>query len=371
MESIGRILFTAREKSGMSLDTVARETNISRSYIVALEADDYSAFPGEPYLVGFLRTYCEYLDLNSEELMGAYRHLKIQEQPAPMEALLNQNKPLPIRLLALGGAALLIIILLIWRSQDVGGWFGGLGSWVTSNVQNTRVPEVVVLEEDQNELERRFFLEDTIEVRGDGLISKFTVKSIDDSLVITGGSGETHLRLGQESFLDLDGNSTTDLRFALLDIDESDEKKGVSLIVQKLATVNIIPVANEVVLGEEALVALTAPASIRPERQRQSQVIQDAPATAPFQVEVVFRGNSLFRYQADDKPREEGFWDKGESVRIDASKQVVLAGSNAGAFVVRVGGKELEMGEAGQVSARLLRWVRSGNAFQLRLDPLY
>ena len=84
MESLGNKLKTAREAKGLSYDTVSRDTNISSRYLEALEKEDFSGFPGEPYVLGFLRNYSEYLGLNPDELQSLYRSLKLQEQPIPV-----------------------------------------------------------------------------------------------------------------------------------------------------------------------------------------------------------------------------------------------------------------------------------------------
>ena len=57
MNAIGDQLKTAREARGLSIEYVADETNIAKRYITAMENEDFSVFPGEPYIVGFLRNY--------------------------------------------------------------------------------------------------------------------------------------------------------------------------------------------------------------------------------------------------------------------------------------------------------------------------
>jgi cytoskeletal protein RodZ len=70
VESLGDKLRSTREAKGYSYEYVGRETNIARRYLEALERKAFSKFPGEPYLLGFLRNYGEYLGLNVEELLS-------------------------------------------------------------------------------------------------------------------------------------------------------------------------------------------------------------------------------------------------------------------------------------------------------------
>ena len=73
MESIGEKLKTSREAKALSIDQIARDTNIAKRYILALEHEDFEIFPGEPYLLGFLRNYSDYLGLDANEMIALYR----------------------------------------------------------------------------------------------------------------------------------------------------------------------------------------------------------------------------------------------------------------------------------------------------------
>lgn len=88
MARIGSIIQETRLKKGINLDRVADETNISVRFLKKIEADDFTGFPGEPYVVGFIRNYAEYLGLDPEAIVTRYRAdeasltEKKQEEPA-------------------------------------------------------------------------------------------------------------------------------------------------------------------------------------------------------------------------------------------------------------------------------------------------
>jgi transcriptional regulator with XRE-family HTH domain len=65
---IGPILRAARLKRGQSLEAVAQQTRISKRFLEALENDRFEQFPAVVYLRGFLKGYCEHLDVNFEEV---------------------------------------------------------------------------------------------------------------------------------------------------------------------------------------------------------------------------------------------------------------------------------------------------------------
>lgn len=96
METVGGRLIEARERKGVSLEQAARDTYISRQYLEALELEDYERFPGEAYLLGFLRSYSGYLGIEPDEAVALYHNSRIQEQPAPMDELLDRRQLSPL-----------------------------------------------------------------------------------------------------------------------------------------------------------------------------------------------------------------------------------------------------------------------------------
>ena len=79
MESLGDKLRTQREQRGSSIEQVARDTNIAKRFLIALEEENFEIFPGETYLLGFLRNYAEYLGLDPENMVTLFRNFMIQE----------------------------------------------------------------------------------------------------------------------------------------------------------------------------------------------------------------------------------------------------------------------------------------------------
>jgi cytoskeleton protein RodZ len=69
---VGEILTSERERRGLSLNDVEDETKIRTKYLAALEEEDYREIPGTVYVIGFLRNYARYLDLDPDEILGQY-----------------------------------------------------------------------------------------------------------------------------------------------------------------------------------------------------------------------------------------------------------------------------------------------------------
>lgn len=77
-ETIGQRLKREREARYIPLEKAAEETRIRRTFLQALEADDFSVMPSAAQGRGFLRNYAEYLGVDIDELIA-----EIQRNPIP------------------------------------------------------------------------------------------------------------------------------------------------------------------------------------------------------------------------------------------------------------------------------------------------
>src|SRR5574337_948328 len=56
----------------MTLNEAENLTKIQKTYIVALEQDNYDALPGDFYIKAYIKQYAERLDLDSDKMISAY-----------------------------------------------------------------------------------------------------------------------------------------------------------------------------------------------------------------------------------------------------------------------------------------------------------
>jgi cytoskeletal protein RodZ len=73
LTSVGDQLRAERERRRITLAEVAGATKIRRSYLVALERDDWKILPAAVFARGFLRSYAEHLGLDSEHLLRVHQ----------------------------------------------------------------------------------------------------------------------------------------------------------------------------------------------------------------------------------------------------------------------------------------------------------
>lgn len=113
--ALGQILKKAREKRKLSIDEIARKLHIRASFLEALETGHYYVFPGLAYGVGFLRTYAEFLGLDSKELILKFHAETSEIKSEPMEMPIPQNHNLmPSFRTILMSIIVLLIAYLVW-----------------------------------------------------------------------------------------------------------------------------------------------------------------------------------------------------------------------------------------------------------------
>jgi cytoskeleton protein RodZ len=387
MDSIGAKLRLIREDKGISLDIVARETNISRHYLESLEADDFDGFPGESYLMGFLRNYAEFLGEDPAHYISLYKNTKIQEEPVP-EGLLKDKFVFPTGpfLIGLGVVALGLGIF----------FFGGtiseaIASFAASiNTEEVNPDsQVYTLAADFDLFRQRVNTDDSIIVPVDNLELAFVIGDIGSQVEISSELGREYLVTQEEKFYDLNGDGQEDLKIFLDDV--PDRQFGVTVVFERtkaptvdpsLGDTQVTEVGNPLALetnpGTESPAPgavdtpVTANPSLNPSIPDGALVLTQSAVKQPFTLEVVFLSAVLFRSEIDGGPRQESFYQNGESLRLVASDSIIIGSSDAGAVNVKVEGIDLSLGQGGEVAVQQIQWVNDTpeGPFRLQSFPL-
>ncbi|MCL2720992.1 MAG: helix-turn-helix domain-containing protein [Treponema sp.] len=365
MESLGEKLKSARLEKGLSFDQISRETNISIRYLEALETENFNAFPGEPYVIGFLKNYGEYLDLDVQKVLSLYRALRIQEQPVPVEQLLKNPIKLPGFVIPLG------IILLVLCA---GSW--GIYQLILYN-QNHRTANTQVNQSSSeylmegNFFERRLYRNDSVLISLDNEIYKMELSSLGETVSIRTPSGLRNMDLGQEIIIDLNNDGIPDLRINLVDFVKNNADMG--------ALLHFILIDSDVYTGADInqITNTTAPAPVN--AASSVTIIPGTPSAYPFTLQVVFQGYNMFRWEIlnerDRRGTNQRYFQRAEQLDIQAQNGIRIWTSNAQAarFQVIGGGRvyPVEIGASGEVVVTDIRWVRDDeNRFRLILMRL-
>ena len=350
MESLGNKLKSIRESKGWSYDYISRETNISTRYLEALEKEDFSCFPGEPYVRGFLKNYGEYLGVNGEELLSLYRSLRLQEQPVPVEQLLKPPSPLPkiigavaiaIAVLALAGGAIFIISKLPQKNS-------------AAVVEQRTALEYTM---NENPFERRFYLGDSIITTVEDNTYKLVFSGLKDAVTITTPKGNLMLDLGQDVTVDLNDDGIQELKITALEFAKNNSSQGVQLRFEQESMI-MVPNAGSVDQAAHEAQISTGRETLT--------LIPSVASPFPFTLRAVFQGYCLFRYEIlnerERRERKEQYYQRSEEINVTAQNGIRLGISNAQAARLQaIGGDRtvpFETGGAGEVVAADIRWVR-------------
>jgi cytoskeletal protein RodZ len=83
MASIGQKLRQERERLGIPVADIARETRISARYLEAIETEDTRTLPQDFFYRSFVRQYAEYLGISADEITVSLRREMIEPEPLP------------------------------------------------------------------------------------------------------------------------------------------------------------------------------------------------------------------------------------------------------------------------------------------------
>ena len=359
MESIGETLRQAREARKISIKDVVKETNISPLYLQALEEEKFDKFPSETYLIGFLRTYSEFLKLDVEAIVQAYKGYKIGESATPLEELtrptksnismvassfLNKNR----NVLLIAGIVI-VSIFLIW----------GIKSLFTSNVDISSDDSTDTIKEEyaknkEHEIEnlrnlqlsnnKGFILvykNEAVQFLVDNKEVVFLLKSVNGETValeLLPGKKVVKLKIEEPRTLAIEG-CPRDVTFTLKGLTENRAKIMVSLGEKKEV--------EETVAKEDE--KTTADSTSVEAQNRQSLKIV-------FEAEFVQK--SFIELYLDGVRKVRGFIPQGQVERWEATEYIQIKIGNAGGIKARINGKEFSFGAAGQVANKVITWKK-------------
>lgn len=117
-ECVGADLRAARLRRGEDIRSIAQSLRIRRDQLEALEESRYDALPARAYAIGFVRSYAEYLGLDSRHVVERYK-AELDRREAGAADVQFPDAPRDERRLPRGTA---LIVALVVASGAYGGW---------------------------------------------------------------------------------------------------------------------------------------------------------------------------------------------------------------------------------------------------------
>lgn len=353
---IGDTLRNAREARKLTLKDVSKETNIVVKYLEALENEEFDKFPSETYLLGFLRSYAEFLRLDPDELVQAYKGYKIGESSTPLEEL---TKPTGFSVFAqlklyaqqyrnifyivgVAAAVLIVIILfviLIFSDMHVGS-----------------SDSIKAIQEEYYRTQGK----------------RIAIKNI-WPLQLTNDSGIVLLYNNEACQFLVDNK---EILFLLTDIKDNsviveflpDSKKYV-LEMEKPIVCNPIESSRTIILTLKGLTENRAKIRVQLAAQAQDEAVSVVTPVTPGtevvthdqkNLKIVFEAEfvqkTYFELYLDGNERVRGFMPAGTKERWEASEFIQVKIGNAGGVKVKINNTDYTFGLPGQVANKVITW---------------
>lgn len=351
MDSFGEILRDKRVQKNLDLDTVSREISIDKRYLQGLEDEDTSVFPGEAYLIGFLRNYSNYLELNTDLMLKLYNNKKIQESPVPVE-LIAKPKPrwlipaiiVPIVLVV--GVVLTVSLLLLQKNKET----DDPSVVVSSKIKNKQY------ELGDEKFTQRLYKGDQIIVPSENSPIILTVHDTLSSFGLDTPSGIFYTDLAEESEVDINGDKNADLIIYVSDLSYTDENRGVEV---SILTRHGVSQTSTTVYADE-IPFITDIKTTHPQK-----VILEDNRAYPFTISASFLNNVLFRDKVDNGEPVETYFSKGEVFTANPHNGIRLwiSNSNAVRFTITADTKtyNIDIGKAGHVLVEDIKWIKDSD----------
>jgi len=370
MNQIGPVFREARTRSGKTIDDATRETKIAKKYLNAIENENFDIFPGETYLIGFLRNYAQFLGLDPDEMVLKYKDYKIQEQPAPIEQLTARPKNKKKQFL------IILVFIMIISTVLYVILSGEKGEREIAKETEKKVKQekdlsvqqdtnIIVFEEE--EVIKDFKKGDIIEFPLRNKKHSISIDGIDENLDLSIADIPFSLSTDEHMEIDFDRDGRKDLLIRANRFDEG----AVNLTLKKLYKTNLLD--KEI----SPLMEKKDEDQERPSEHPEVVIIKDDDLLSPVPVApktgfkivssyektdinmfVKTKSTIYFGYYIDDGNKEEALLKNGEELSVSAKDILRITAANAKGADIEINNIPVILGESRQVVAKVVRWYR-------------
>jgi transcriptional regulator with XRE-family HTH domain len=351
-ESIGQLLKQARLEKNLTIKDAVEETNIITRHITALEDDNYDVFPGEIYILGFLRSYSNFLGLDPDYIIQLYRGSQMEEQEVPIKQLteptvtpIDYLKKLIIPLSITFGILLLGFIgynlyhpsQIVHNDENSSNIPPDMESYLQSS---KKIPDQ---ETDHIKLQSGFA---TALISSGGGID-FSIQNTEIYLILN----ELHFKTEPE------GLSRAEMFLypgkipvSILE-NETQTLSGSEFISFKVKLMGATPNTIKIQLEEgEETVDTIDPEDVENRIANPSNFI--------IVFEGIATGDNFVEFFVDGKPRKKGLLKAGSHIYYEANDSIQLKIGDAGAMKIQINGKAYHFGSRGQQINKVIRKVK-------------
>lgn len=381
MEPLGLYLKQVRESKKLTIDKVIEDTFIMKKFILAIEDDDFSSFPGEAYLKGFLRNYGEYLGLDPSDLISRYERIKMSETPSPTELLIPKPKAFFSKMLLIILIAVLAVALIAGVSAAV------VMMKRTAAESSPKTIDEVKSEKEKARAEKKKNLlikekkkdssvaEDkskvfTFEAEADNFTVKkgekisfkldddktysIWVSELEPTVILESSAGKQQFLIanGFTNKFDVNGNGKEDLEIVL------------NYWTDKNATIGLKRIANSLWSDSSIDSEFFLPDTI--------EIIGENTNKSEISVMISLSEMSYLKYQVDKNAEIENTFNAGAVLELKAKDRIILWMANSGVVSADFPAynKRVVLGEKGKVDVKIIAWTKNNGNYSLQMSSL-
>ena len=356
LETVGQIFQKTREEKGININEIALQTNMGKRYLDALESDNYDLFPSETHILGFIRNYSSYLELDPDQMIDIYKRTILQETPAPYEELTAPSKAginpsiliVLLAVLAIGG----LTALLLKGGKKHGNTVLDNNPGTVTNkitVNNDKVFRGVTLD--------RFFKP--------GEIYVFPVEGSEKSMVVENASNaaltislmNTRYTLpeGKKRLWDFDGDNRSELAITVLKISNGGAFLSLSRVPQ--------PINTKKTNNNTGTSAATIKGNTIFKSQEQVEI----------NLMISAKGFATVNWIKDRQERGSKALQAGASISILAKNTIQITASNPFNLSLNLNNKTLDIQTSRAVVGLLFKWQRNPDdgLFHLKYERIH
>ena len=381
MEPLGLYLKQVRESKKLTIDKVIEDTFTMKKFILAIEDDDFSSFPGEAYLKGFLRNYGEYLGLDPSDLISRYERIKMSETPSPTELLIPKPKAFFSRMLLIILAVVFAIAVIVGVGAVVMAMRTTMANSAPKTVEEIESEKEKARSEKKKSLlvkEKKKEVVDTdnkskvftFEAEADNFTVKkeekisfkldddkiysIWVSELEPTVILESSAGKQQFLIanGFTNKFDVNGDGKEDLEIVL------------SYWTDKNATIGLKRIANSLWSDSSIDSEFFLPDTI--------EIIGENTNKSEISVMLSLSEMSYLKYQIDKNPEVERTFNAGAVLELKANDRILLWMSNAGAVSADFSAynKRMVLGEKGKVDVKIIAWTRNNGNYSLQMSSL-
>lgn len=348
-ETVGKLLNKARLEKNLSIKDASDGTKITNRHLTALEENNFEIFPGETYILGFIRSYSNFLGLDADYMIQVYRGNQLEELEPPIEELTEPTVTIVDYLkkylyapVAILGAIVVIggIVLLIrgGSHQSVTEEAGGSEKDLTKILtESLKIPDMET---------------EHINLQNGNATALISVRNgIDFSIQ----NNEVYLILDRLDYKAVQGNLSRAYLFLY------PGKKIVQLLENELTNIEesgIKPFKIKFIGATPNMIKIQIQYT-GTEYEAQENVTTIAnPSNFIIVLDAVTTGENFVEFYVDGNLRKRGLLPAQSELHYEANDSIQLKIGDAGAIDIKINGKAQSFGVHGQQVNKIIRKVK-------------